>query len=400
MAMGGTRKQHAYAKVKSEAAAEMRPPEASQEGFEWYRSLFEMASEGFLIGRLIMDPDGRTIDFSVLQVNRACEELTGLGREKLAGRRISEIAPSDEPGWLRHIGEVVSGAGPARFEGYSPAIGKWLEINACPLDHDDLYAVIISDVTKRKRAEEAIRTGEAFLNNIFESIQDGISVLDNDFNIVRANHIMEKWYPHMAPLKGKKCYQAYHGRSQPCDVCPSLRAIRHKDKQSDIVPFHDGSGEIKGWQELFAYPLVDEAGCVTGVIEHVRDITERRRHEESLRESEEKFRAVAETASAAICILQDGKFQYVNPAMEAISGYRKDELASIDFQAMLHSEAKEHIMAQYGRWLAGTSPEARSELKGISRDGEVRWADVSRKTISYRGRPAVLLTGTDITERK
>ena len=87
------------------------------------------------------------------------------------------------------------------------------------------------------------------------------------------------------------------------------------------------------------------------------DVTERTRMEEALRQSEEQFRAVAETASFAICILQDGRFKYINPAMEAISGYTKEELQSIDFTAMVHPEYLEYVQKRYGGWLDGASGE-------------------------------------------
>ena len=124
------------------------------------------------------------------------------------------------------------------FEDYSVSIDKWLKVYAYPLHKEDLHAVIFTDITKRKRTEEALQKSEAFLNNVFDSIQDGISVLDKDLNIVRTNHVMEEWHPYMLPLEGKKCYHVYHGRSVPCDICPSMKAIRLKTMQSEIVPFH------------------------------------------------------------------------------------------------------------------------------------------------------------------
>ncbi len=132
---------------------------------------------------------------------------------------------------------------------------------------------IAEDITERKNAEERLQDSEKFLNNIFDCFQDGISILDKDLNIVRVNHVMEKWHPYMIPLEGKKCYHVYHGRSEPCERCPSIRAIRKKTAQSDIVPFDVEGGKQIGWLELYSFPLKDDDGNVVGVIEHVRDIT-------------------------------------------------------------------------------------------------------------------------------
>jgi PAS domain S-box-containing protein len=496
-----------------------------QESEEKYRSLFQSMGDGFLLGRLIRDGDGRPVDFHILDVNPACEMLTGCRPDRLTGRKISEIAPDNEPAWLRHIGEMVGSDEPVRFEEYSASKDKWLKVYAYPLHKDDLYAAIFCDVTKRRRTEEALGRSKAFLNNVFDCIQDGISVLDRDLNIVRTNHVMEEWYRHVMPLQGKKCYDVYHGRSMPCDICPSRRAIMLKAMQSQIVPFQGENSAQRGWLEIHSFPLTDADGNVTGVIEQVRDITGRKRDEEShiesekkframfenagtaifvigadngaildcnqnaemligrsreeiirmtvldlhppddqekfsssiqklasrgqiinyemealhrdgrripvivnatpmvingrkimmgfflditerkqaeeaLRSSEEKFRALTETVSAAICIIQDGRFWYVNPAMETISGFTREELMSIDFRNLVHTDSLDYIKARYMDWLRGISDEAQGEFKGVDRYGMVHWADISRKTISYNGRPAILITGIDITNRK
>lgn len=90
----------------------------------------------------------------------------------------------------------------------------------------------LTDVTELRRADNALKENEKFLHNVFEGIQDGISVLDKDMNIIRVNHKMEKLYPRMVPLAGKKCYHAYHDRSMPCEKCPTIMAIKSRSIQS------------------------------------------------------------------------------------------------------------------------------------------------------------------------
>ncbi|BAI62271.1 putative histidine kinase [Methanocella paludicola SANAE] len=142
----------------------------------------------------------------------------------------------------------------------------------------------ISDVTELRRADKALKENERFLENVFEGIQDGISILDKDMNILRVNHAMKKWYPDMVPLEGKKCYQAYHKRTIHCEKCPTIKAIKTRALQSDVVPIAREDGST-GWLELYAFPLTDRAGNVTSIIEHVRDITSRKQAEEQLVEA-------------------------------------------------------------------------------------------------------------------
>lgn len=150
-----------------------------------------------------------------------------------------------------------------------------------------------TDITERKKAEDKLLENQKFLDDILTSIQDGISVLDTDLNIIYTNPVMEKWYRANLPLKGRRCYECYHDKDAPCDPCPSLRCIDSGNTERDIVPGLPG-GPVE-WIELFSYPLKDNAGRIVGVIEFVRDISERMKAEEGKRKSEAKFRSIVES---------------------------------------------------------------------------------------------------------
>jgi diguanylate cyclase (GGDEF)-like protein len=149
-----------------------------------------------------------------------------------------------------------------------------------------LVSVIAAGVEveeRRARAEQKIKEGERFLSSVFSSIQDGLNILDKDYNIVRVNPTMEKWYAHNMPLVGKKCYEAYHCRSEQCEVCPSRDTLRTGKAAYEVVPLTGSGGERIGYLDLYSFPLIDGAtGKMTGVIEYVRDITKRKRVEDDL----------------------------------------------------------------------------------------------------------------------
>lgn len=132
-------------------------------------------------------------------------------------------------------------------------------------------------ILERKKSEESLKKSERFLSNVFDSIQDGLSVLDKEMNIVRVNPVMEKWYAHAMPLVGKKCYEAYHGRSSRCEVCPTKKSLESGKSGHEIVTKTGPGGKVVGWMDLYSFPLFDAiTGQLTGVIEYVRDITERK----------------------------------------------------------------------------------------------------------------------------
>jgi PAS domain S-box-containing protein len=138
----------------------------------------------------------------------------------------------------------------------------------------------------RKKTEEEVQERERFLSSVFESIQDGMSILTEDYTVLRVNKTVENWYSHSLPLVGKKCYEAYHNRDRACDVCPTRRTLETSEAAYEVVPKMGPGGEVTGWLDLYSFPLVDtRTGLMKGVIEYVRDITERKEAEDRLQRS-------------------------------------------------------------------------------------------------------------------
>ncbi len=131
-------------------------------------------------------------------------------------------------------------------------------------------------VEERRRIEAELREKEAFLGGVFDAIQDGISVLDKDYRIVRVNKHMEQMYADQGPLIGKTCFQTYANRDEVCPSCPTQAAMETGRPARTTVPYEVG-GRQNGTLALSSFPLKDASGHVIGVIEHVQDITDRER---------------------------------------------------------------------------------------------------------------------------
>jgi PAS domain S-box-containing protein len=262
---------------------------------------------------------------------------------------------------------------------------------------------VFYDITRHKKAEDELRKSEKFLQNIFDAIQDGISVLDKDLNVIQINNTMVKWYAHAMPFKGKKCYELYHGRAEPCEICPSVRALEKGSLQMDIVPLVE-SGQSVGWLELYSFPILDAKGNPSGIVEYVRNITERMEAEQALRESEQRFRTVADfTYNWESWIAPDGTYEYVSPSCQRITGYGANEFLTDAklLEKIAHSDDRK-LLTRHLKNEKESMDAQTIEFRIKKRNGHERWiAHICQPVYgndgSFLGRRA---SNRDITEKK
>jgi len=126
----------------------------------------------------------------------------------------------------------------------------------------------------------------------------------------------------------------------------------------------------------------------------------RQREEAALRESEAKFRILAETATSVIFIIQGTRLKYVNPATERLTGYSQQELLGMNFHD-LFPVGKKRFMRDWGKQAQhGEILSPRGEFKITTKNGDDRWIDLEAAVIEYGGKPAAIGTAFDCTERK
>ncbi|MEW6015872.1 MAG: PAS domain S-box protein, partial [Candidatus Zixiibacteriota bacterium] len=260
---------------------------------------------------------------------------------------------------------------------------------------------VIFDMTDQKQAQTQIEDNEKFLNTIFHGIQDGICVLDKNLNIIRVNSAMERWYAHQMPLIGKKCFISFQGRDRACEICPTIRAFETLKPQMDEVPLTGPNG-VEGWIELHAFPLIDQSGETIGVVEYVRNITDRKKAEQSLRESEEKFRVLSEQNMLGIMIIQDDILKYVNNPVAQVLGKTPETLTGSsvkEIMPFIHPEDRQFAQEQLAKKQRGeTDVVQHYKYRLVLPDQGTMWVEQFSKSIQYGGRWADLVTIVDITE--
>ena len=351
-------------------------------------------------------------DVKIIDVNQAWLDFFGYGKEEVIGKYFGEFLVLKSRELLNSRFSLFKEVGVIQDVEYEiikkDGIHKiiWLDgrIEYGKTGNFKQSHCFFKDITERKKIENQLRSSETFLSNVFTSIQDGISVLDKNLNIMKVNPIMENWYSHSMPMVGRKCYEVYHERSDPCEICPSIRALKSGEPAYEVVTKIGPNQKKIGWLDLYSFPLLDEGrGNIIGVIEYVRDISERVNAEQKLKESEEKFRNIAEQSFMSIYIMQDGLIKYRNQRATDVSGYTREDIKNwkpYEYAKLIHPEDRDFVLEQSRKKQEGDSDVInRYKYRLINKSGEITWIDNFSKTINYKGRSASLVITEDITKK-
>lgn len=239
-----------------------------------YRALFQNMRLGFSLHEIICDDSGTPIDYRFLDINPAFEQLTGLKAGDLVGRTVLEVLPDTEPYWIERFGSVALTGEPAQFEDYSVEFDRYFEVKVYR-PAPGQFAVLSSDVSERRRAEEAIRASEERLR----VAQEAASVGTWEWDIHTGAH---DWSENLWALYGLD--PAIHEASRESlleSIAPQDREQFASTMQEALetggapevewrVNTHDGS---ERWLLSRACPVLDASGTPIKYIGAVIDVT-------------------------------------------------------------------------------------------------------------------------------
>jgi PAS domain S-box-containing protein len=177
-------------------------------------------------------------------------------------------------------------------------------------------------------------------------------------------------------------------------------AAQLEDGTSTEIEILLGEGAARRRYAVSVVPGLDQPTPSAGRLVVFRDVTERAKAEQALRQSEAMFRALAETIPSAVFIYQGEHFRYANPATEALTGYTWEELANVRFWELVHPEFREVVRQRGLARQSGKEIPRQYEFKIITKSGAERWVDFAAAVVEFEGRPAGLGSAYDVTERK
>jgi PAS domain S-box-containing protein len=366
-----------------------------------FRNLFENAP----VGIYRTTPDGK-----ILMANPFLLKMLGFNSiEELAQRDIAKdgyVTDSSRDEFIKKIeqDEVVFG-----FE------SKWLTkdkrilsvIENAKAKKDKKgnilwYDGMVQNVSEQKNYEEKLKFERSILRTLIDNIPDAIYFIDKEGKKVIANK---------ADVLNIACEseEAAIGKTD-MELFPGEIGLRgHEDNMQLLntgVPivnreenFFNKDG-FQTWLLTSKFPVYDETKKILGLVGIGHDITRRRETEIKLKESEEKYRLMFETAQEGILVAQDYKMVYFNPVFVELSGFSASELENKLFADMIHPEDFDRVVSNYRKRLSGDLAEQRYEFRMITKSGEVRWISLTGTPMLWNGKPATLNFISDVHQRK
>jgi PAS domain S-box-containing protein len=367
-----------------------------QESESRYRDLIENSEDLLGTHRL----DGR-----ILTINEAPCRRLGYTQEEVLNMRIQDLLSPRYLGLYEHFVQRVMDTGQARgLMVVTTRSGEeriW-DYNSTVRKEGVTEPIIrgmAHDVTDRYRAEQALRISEAKFATAFRASPHAMTITslrDGRFIDVNASFERQSGYSR-DEIIGKTLLEIGMWVDSADFAGIMADSLKRKKVVGRKARLRAKSGRIA--DALYSVEVIDIDGEPCALVAG-EDVTERLEIERALRESERKFRLVADTVTSAIWMLQDRRFVYFNKEFERFTGYSREEILSMDPWDIVDPDFRAESFANAQARLAGEAAPARYQFAILSKNGEKRWLDFSAALTEFNGKPAILASALDITATK
>ena len=423
-----------------------------------YRFLIENMPDAFAYHQIVTAEDGTPVDYVFLKVNQAFEELTGLKREKIIGKKVTEILPGIEKSefdWIGTYGNVASSGEPVRFESFFEPLGRWYDVSAYS-DKLECFATVFRDFTESKKNEmeaekhqremtEIKNIGllasssinlETVLNSILKSTANLINASVGMVFVKDLNSELIMWGASLGLsdefVNDFKVKPIHLGEGLTGTIAQTGEPIYiHRDSSCDpriVRPIIEKEGlnsflgvpifaedKIIGVMNILTRPpdilnendvnIVSAIASQVGLaIRNAQLYENQNKANEDLLISEEKFRQVAENVGEVFWLrsADNSKMLYISPAYEMVWGRTVQSLYDNPqtFIDSTYDADKPAVFAEFEKYVNGGKFDL--EYRIVRPGGDIRWVQAQSFPVLNEDGEVIRHTGiaVDITELK
>jgi two-component system sporulation sensor kinase A len=376
-----------------------RPPMALE---ETYRFLFKNS------GDMIFTLDTKGI---ITSFNRQAELTTGYKRKEVVGKPFVDLLAVEgrkqlEMRRFRKRMRILKSKPYEALMRTRSGETRYILANSLRLEDErgevTGLACMLKDVTGQRMAEQETKRAKYLLEKVVDNVADAIVITDKRGLITFYNKgAAEIFGHHPSDILGTSVLDFYVRKKDAKTVKQML--LKSKDgKISDFeTQFLTRHGKTV-FVNMSATLIRDEEGNVVGILGINRDITQRRLLERELKESEERYRTMVESAHDMVAIIgEDSRLKYVNKKAEDLTAYDREELSGMDFRNLVSKGGRRAVVERFKKRRRGEGVPVRYEFEIIRKDGETRRVESSSSNLTdANGSTNTIAYIRDITERK
>jgi PAS domain S-box-containing protein len=381
--------------VKNAIKKEIADRERKEKEYSNLKSLFNHSPET----SMLLDHDGR-----IITINRIGSERLGKSKEELKGEVIFDFFPPPVANLRKSMTEeALVKKKNVRYSDSREGIAyeNWVYPILDSQGEVVRLAIFANDITNIIEANKALVESEERYRTLITTMGEGVWLTDSRDRTIFTNKALQKMLGYseeelrdqiVTDFLAPESWKVFEGV-----IKQRLEEKKHSSTYELTWIKKDGSSCITRVAGTF---LLDEEGRITGSFGVFTDITMEKRIEQSLQESEEKYRILVERANDGITIIQDTLLKYVNQSLSEITGYSIPELLEKPFTSFLHPNVLEEVGDFYRRRMAGEDVRPVYDTVMRRKDGSSLDVEINAGLITFQGRPANLVFVRNISERK
>ena len=368
-----------------------------------YNKIYSSMNEGVAIHRIIYN-DNIPVNYEIIDVNPAFEEIVGIRKKEVLGRSILEVFGNDEPPYLELYNKASQTGIPTHFETYIESINKYFSINAFT-PSKGIFVIIIEDITERRKNEEALLENKRTLETLISNLPGVAYKCRNDPNWTM-EFVSEGCFQltgHQAEdlIMNKKL--SYNDLIHPDDrqmVWDTIQTSLKEDKPFKIIYRIITSKHENKYVWEQGRGIFSSDGNLKALEGFITDITDRITNEKEIKKSEAYYRTLFENTGTATIIIEDNTIiSLANSEFEKLSGYSKEELeGGKTWLDLLVEEEIERVMDYHNSRRFKKSTPKNYELKFVNKDNDIRDVYVTVALLPYTQKR--LISFLDITDKK